>query len=146
MQNCILSPLVWVKCVATLRDTFWVCLLWGTLFILGEKMLFNLCAVAKSPQVLPILIVILIIIVCFIFLLFIVFKLHYNKEKQKEIENLKQAKENVINGDKILCPKCGSQNITTINRGYSIFWGFWGSGEARNCCQNCGHKWNPKKQ
>lgn len=33
MQNCILSPLVWVNYVATLRDTFWVCLLWGTLFL-----------------------------------------------------------------------------------------------------------------
>lgn len=41
------------------------------------------------------------------------------------------------------CPKCGSTNISTINRGYSMVTGFIGSGSARNVCQNCGHKWKP---
>lgn len=44
---------------------------------------------------------------------------------------------------KIRCPKCGSTNISTINRGYSMVTGFIGSGSARNVCQNCGHKWKP---
>ena len=43
------------------------------------------------------------------------------------------------------CPKCGSPSIKTINRGYSIVWGFIGSGKPVNVCQNCGHKWEPGK-
>lgn len=43
----------------------------------------------------------------------------------------------------IRCPKCGSTNISTINRGYSLVTGFVGSGSARNVCQNCGYKWKP---
>ena len=43
------------------------------------------------------------------------------------------------------CPKCGSTNISTINRGYSLVTGFIGSGSARNVCQNCGYKWKPGK-
>ena len=39
------------------------------------------------------------------------------------------------------CPKCGSTSIATINRGYSIVWGFIGSGKPINVCQHCGHKW-----
>ena len=45
----------------------------------------------------------------------------------------------------IHCPKCGSTNISTINRGYSLVTGFVGSGSARNVCQNCGYKWKPGK-
>lgn len=41
------------------------------------------------------------------------------------------------------CPKCGSEAIATINRGYSLFWGFLGSGSPRNVCQSCGHKFIP---
>lgn len=41
------------------------------------------------------------------------------------------------------CPKCGSESIATINRGYSLFWGFLGSGSPRNVCQSCGHKYIP---
>lgn len=42
------------------------------------------------------------------------------------------------------CPKCGSTYISTVNRGYSIVWGFIGSGNAMNVCQKCGHKWKPR--
>lgn len=45
----------------------------------------------------------------------------------------------------IRCPKCGSTNISTVNRGYSMVTGFVGSGQARNVCQNCGYKWKPGK-
>lgn len=48
--------------------------------------------------------------------------------------------------DRVKCPKCGSASINTINRGYSIVWGFLGSGSARNVCQKCGYKWVPGKQ
>ena len=39
------------------------------------------------------------------------------------------------------CPKCGSESIATINRGYSLVWGMIGSGKPVNVCQMCGHKW-----
>ena len=42
------------------------------------------------------------------------------------------------------CPKCGSTYVSTVNRGYSIVWGFIGSGNAMNVCQKCGHKWKPR--
>ena len=46
--------------------------------------------------------------------------------------------------DRIKCPKCGSTAIATVNRGFSIITGFIGSGSARNVCQKCGHKWDPR--
>ena len=47
---------------------------------------------------------------------------------------------------KLVCPKCGSPSIATVNRGYSLFWGFLGSGSARNVCQSCGYKFKPGKR
>lgn len=41
------------------------------------------------------------------------------------------------------CPKCGSTSIATVNRGYSIVWGFLGSGTPMNVCQSCGYKYKP---
>ena len=41
------------------------------------------------------------------------------------------------------CPKCGSTALATVNRGYSLFWGFIGSGTPMNVCQACGHKFKP---
>ena len=43
------------------------------------------------------------------------------------------------------CPKCGSPSIATVNRGFSIIWGFIGSGQPINVCQNCGNKWEVGK-
>lgn len=43
------------------------------------------------------------------------------------------------------CPRCGSKSIATINRGYSLFFGFLGSGSPRNVCQVCGYKYKPRK-
>lgn len=45
----------------------------------------------------------------------------------------------------IHCPKCDSTNITTGARGYSVVWGFVGSGKTVNRCAKCGHKWEPRK-
>ena len=41
------------------------------------------------------------------------------------------------------CPICNSTSIQTVNRGYSFFTGFIGSGSPRNVCQKCGYKWKP---
>lgn len=41
------------------------------------------------------------------------------------------------------CPVCGSTTLATVNRGYSVFWGFIGSGTPMNVCQSCGHKFKP---
>lgn len=41
------------------------------------------------------------------------------------------------------CPKCGSTSIATVNRGYSLFTGFIGSGKPMNVCQSCGYKFKP---
>lgn len=43
----------------------------------------------------------------------------------------------------IKCPKCGSTAVQTVNRGYSFWTGFFGSGSPRNVCQKCGYKWKP---
>lgn len=52
--------------------------------------------------------------------------------------------QNRINHD-VKCPKCGSKSITTGNRGYSLAWGFIGSGKTVNRCAKCGYKWEPKR-
>lgn len=44
---------------------------------------------------------------------------------------------------KVHCPKCNSTNIGVANRGYSLVWGFVGSGKSMNVCKNCGYKWKP---
>lgn len=46
---------------------------------------------------------------------------------------------------KLHCPKCNSTNVTTGSRGYSMVWGFIGSGKTVNRCGKCGHKWEPRK-
>ena len=37
----------------------------------------------------------------------------------------------------ICCPKCGSQEFTLLNKGYSIFTGFLGSGKVKRVCNRC---------
>ena len=43
------------------------------------------------------------------------------------------------------CPKCGSTNISTGQRGYSLLTGFLGSNKTVNRCANCGYSWKPGK-
>lgn len=45
----------------------------------------------------------------------------------------------------IRCPKCSSTQITTGQRGYSLVWGFIGSGDTQNRCARCGYKWKPRR-
>lgn len=63
-------------------------------------------------------------------------KYHIVQESQQ-----KEQEESVQN--QIHCPKCNSTSIQTINRGYSFWTGFLGSGSPRNVCQKCGYKWKP---
>lgn len=37
----------------------------------------------------------------------------------------------------ICCPRCGSQEYTLLNRGYSILTGFLGSGKVKRVCNQC---------
>ena len=41
------------------------------------------------------------------------------------------------------CPQCGSANVSTGARGYSMLTGFAGAGKTVNRCGRCGYKWKP---
>ena len=41
------------------------------------------------------------------------------------------------------CPRCGSNQIATGTRGFSIVTGFIGSGQTVNRCAKCGYSWKP---
>lgn len=45
----------------------------------------------------------------------------------------------------VRCPKCGSTQITTGQRGYSLFSGFLGFNKTVNRCANCGYSWKPSR-
>lgn len=44
------------------------------------------------------------------------------------------------------CPKCGSTQFSTLQRGHSLIFGWLGSGEPQNVCQKCGYKWTPGRR
>jgi len=50
----------------------------------------------------------------------------------------------IKNSAKVYCPKCNCTDIGVVNRGYSIVWGFIGSGKSMNVCKKCGYKWRPQ--
>lgn len=66
-------------------------------------------------------------------------------EEQKKVAETakKQAEEKEQNT--VRCPKCGSTQITTGQRGYSFLTGFLGSNKTVNRCANCGYSWKPGK-
>lgn len=70
-------------------------------------------------------------------------KISQFKTQLQQQEYLKQTKEESSSSNKLTCPKCGSTNIQTTNRGFSLVTGFIGSGSPRNVCQQCGFKWKP---
>lgn len=53
--------------------------------------------------------------------------------------------DNQSSPSQVRCPKCSSTQIVTGQRGYSVVWGFWGSGKTMNRCANCGHRWEPRR-
>lgn len=65
---------------------------------------------------------------------------------QERIDNAQKEQEyKDSHPNAVQCPKCRSFSVATINRGYSIITGFFGSGSPRNVCQKCGYKWKPGK-
>lgn len=61
-------------------------------------------------------------------------------EYQLKMSQFKQA---VGDNNKVFCPKCKCTDIGVVNRGYSLFTGFIGSGKPMNVCKKCGYKWKP---
>lgn len=57
------------------------------------------------------------------------------------VEQQEKAKQ--VEKNKPKCPKCGSTNITTGQKGYSFWTGFLGSNKTVNRCGSCGHTWKP---
>lgn len=62
---------------------------------------------------------------------------------KKTISNKEIDDYYMLSEDTIRCPRCNSTAITTGNRGYSLVWGFIGSGKTVNRCGKCGHTWKP---
>lgn len=54
-----------------------------------------------------------------------------------------EQQKNSDDSNKVHCPKCGCTDIGVTNRGYSLMWGFIGSGKSMNVCKKCGYKWKP---
>ena len=48
--------------------------------------------------------------------------------------------------NQLKCPRCGSTSITTEERGYSLWIGFYGASKKKNLCQKCGYKWWPGRK
>lgn len=66
-----------------------------------------------------------------------------NRNKAEEWAARDKKFADIRNGK--ICPKCGSDNVSTGQRGYSIMTGFLGSGRTMNRCGKCGYKWYPGK-
>lgn len=63
----------------------------------------------------------------------------------KEIkDNIKVNAYNIAGGNTIVCPHCGSNQVTTGARGFSLMTGFFGSNRTVNRCGKCGWTWSPK--
>lgn len=72
------------------------------------------------------------------------YQLKISQFKMQKEQQKKQGKEQEEKSkNQIHCPRCKSTSIQTINRGYSFWTGFLGSGSPRNVCQKCGYKWKP---
>ena len=62
-----------------------------------------------------------------------------SSEKAKEILRtyVPDAFEESTKTNTVCCPWCGSSEYTLLNRGYSLFTGFLGSGKVKRVCNNC---------
>ena len=61
------------------------------------------------------------------------------EEDNKKIQERKEE----IKRNTAHCPKCGSTQIITGQKDYSLFSRFFGSNKTVNRCANCGYKWKP---
>lgn len=69
--------------------------------------------------------------------------IEYNLKMSQFKANLGQQESSSANETKVKCPKCNCTDIGVANRGYSLVWGFIGSGKSMNVCKKCGYKWKP---
>lgn len=60
-------------------------------------------------------------------------------EQQRQTKQVVQTQQS----NQVKCPKCKCTDIGVANRGYSLIWGFIGSGKSMNVCKKCGYKWKP---
>ncbi len=65
------------------------------------------------------------------------------RKRQAAAAAAREAEKRRKASEPVRCPKCGSTSIATTNRGYSLVWGFIGSGNPMNVCQKCGYKFKP---
>lgn len=63
--------------------------------------------------------------------------------KMSQFKTQIEQQKMVEDDNKVSCPKCGCTDIGVANRGYSLMWGFIGSGKSMNVCKKCGYKWKP---
>lgn len=68
----------------------------------------------------------------------------HEMEEQKKAEDLARQTEIEREQNTVRCPKCGSTQITTGQRGYSFLTGFLGSNKTVNRCAACGYSWKPR--
>lgn len=64
-------------------------------------------------------------------------------KKIPKILNIKTNEQFKHEQNQVKCPKCNCTDIGVVNRGYSLIWGFIGSGKLMNVCKKCGYKWKP---
>ena len=69
----------------------------------------------------------------------------FREAEKKHEEELANFVERADARNCVHCPKCNCTDIGVANRGYSLIWGFIGSGKSMNVCKKCGHKWKPNK-
>ena len=65
------------------------------------------------------------------------------RKRQAAAAAAREAEKRRKASEPIRCPKCGSTSIATTNRGFSIVWGFIGSGKTMNVCRKCGYRYKP---
>jgi len=64
-------------------------------------------------------------------------KTYYSQQEEKLRDYFSQFNSPVV------CPRCGSNQISTGQRGFSIVTGFIGSNKTVNRCAKCGFSWKP---
>lgn len=69
--------------------------------------------------------------------------IEFNLKMSQFKSQLSQTQMTKDNNNKVKCPKCNCIDIGVVNRGYSFWTGFIGSGKPMNVCKKCGYKWKP---